>query len=140
MILQRVNSSIWIAIKETGSEMTWMNSLTDPEERVFISKEASAGAGNCYLLEVSNATVSSNDENGPVNVVRRNCSGEFATDMALCMKRTCIFCFISGLELHVWVAQDIHIILSSYLRLKCRPKRGFGPNNSINFIDLFNVF
>ncbi len=71
--------------------MKWMNSPADAEERVFKSREASAGAGNCYLLEVSNATVSSNDENGPVNVVRRNCSGEFATDMALCMKRMWMF-------------------------------------------------
>ncbi len=85
LILQHVNSSIWIAIKETGSDIKWMNSPTDSEERIFKSIEASGG-GNCYLLEVGNPTSSSNDENAPVNVVRRNCSQDFATDMALCMK------------------------------------------------------
>ncbi len=93
-ILQRVNSSIWIAIKRYGSDMKWMNSLNDPEELVFKSTEASGGSENCYLLKVSNTTVYSNDETDPVIVVSRSCTGHRATDLALCMKRKCTFCFM----------------------------------------------
>ncbi len=93
-ILQRVNSSIWIAIKQSGSDMKWMNSLNDPEELVFKSTEALGSSENCYLLKVSNTTVYSNDETDPVTVVSRSCTGHSATDLALCMKRKCTFCFM----------------------------------------------
>ncbi len=66
-----------------------MNSLANAEELVFKSLEDLGGFGyvkNCYLLEVSNTTVSPNYEKGPVTLVTSSCLGEKATDLALCMK------------------------------------------------------
>ncbi len=90
-----MNSTIWIAIKETGSDLSWMNSNLEREEPVFKDNTGSSELEeDCYLLDVRNETVASHEEKAqglglglnPVKAFKRPCAGDRATDMVLCMR------------------------------------------------------
>ncbi len=98
--LQYVNSTIWIAIKETGSDLSWMNSMLDRGEPVFKDNSGSSEMEErCYLLDIRNETVASHEAKSrglgsglnPVKVLRRPCVGDRATDMVLCMRSNFVY-------------------------------------------------
>ncbi len=100
---------IWIAIKETGSDVSWMNTATEIEGRVFKDTEAAAEAECCHLVKVSNdtitsnGTVSSSEEKGHVVVEKRPCTGENVTKLVLCMKCKVAFSEFSDSFFHSFI-------------------------------------